>query len=316
MVSRKIQLIAGTTYTVSLPKDWVKKNNLSEKDEVVINETNDKNLVISPIDLQIKSIKEISINVDDYKESIDQILFAMYYFGIEHIKLFSKKEPIKNVRSGIINTLKHMSGTEITYEDKNAMTIDVLLDKSRVDIIQVIYRIGLIIGLSISNIMEGLDINEIKANEEEIDRLFHLLTKIISLSLLDANLLYSSKIKNVSLIPFYFLISKRLENIGDNIYYLAEHLHKSKIPIVHVKELLNFIKIELNRSIRHIMKGFPNIFIRLNDKEIQRVYKLVSNSKNNIIADHLGNVIRYIVDTEEEIVNMSFYSKLISQKEI
>ena len=30
MQRRKIQLIAGTTYSVSLPKDWIRKNNLKE----------------------------------------------------------------------------------------------------------------------------------------------------------------------------------------------------------------------------------------------------------------------------------------------
>ena len=30
MHRRKIQLIAGTTYSISLPKEWVKKNHLKE----------------------------------------------------------------------------------------------------------------------------------------------------------------------------------------------------------------------------------------------------------------------------------------------
>ena len=34
MYRRRLQLIAGATYTVSLPKEWVLKNNLKEKCEV------------------------------------------------------------------------------------------------------------------------------------------------------------------------------------------------------------------------------------------------------------------------------------------
>ena len=47
MERRKIQLIAGSTYTVSLPKSWVIKNNLKEKSQISITENNDRTLVLS-----------------------------------------------------------------------------------------------------------------------------------------------------------------------------------------------------------------------------------------------------------------------------
>ncbi|MBU1604737.1 MAG: AbrB/MazE/SpoVT family DNA-binding domain-containing protein, partial [Nanoarchaeota archaeon] len=253
MHKRKIQLIAGTTYTVSLPKEWVRKNNLKEKNEILLHEKNDRTLIISPHSIEGKKLNEISLNIDEYAPNIDQILFAVYYLGIENISLFSKKELTKDVKSRIRKTIRHMSGTEINYEDKQKITIKVLLDKSKVDITQVFYRISLIIESSISNILEQLDINEIRINENEIDRLYHLIAKIVSLSLIDSNILYSSKIRNVSLIPAYFLIGKKLENIGDNINHLSEYLHKSKINFENKKEILNFIKIELNKSIIYFM---------------------------------------------------------------
>ena len=229
MHRRKIQLIAGTTYSVSLPKEWVRKNNLKEKNEILFYEKNDRTLVISPYAIEGKKLNEISLDIDKYISAIDQILFAVYYLGIENISLFSKKELTKDVKSRIRKTITHMSGTEITYEDKQKITMKVLLDKSKVEIFQVLYRISLIIESSILNILEQLNINEIRINENEIDRLYHLTAKIVSLSLTDSNILYSSKIKNISLIPAYFLISKRLENIGDNINHLSEHLHKNKV---------------------------------------------------------------------------------------
>ena len=282
MHRRKIQLIAGTTYSVSLPKEWIRKNNLKEKNEILFYEKNDRTLVISPHAIERKKLNEISLDIDKYISNIDQILFAVYYLGIENISLFSKKELTTDVKSRIRKTITHMSGTEISYEDKQRITLNVLLDKSKVEIFQVLFRISLIIESSISNILEQLNINEIRINENEIDRLYHLTAKIVSLSLIDSNILYSSKIKNVSLIPAYFLISKRLENIGDNINHLSEYLHKTKVKFENKEEILNFVKMELNRSISYIMSKPSKIFQKIKELELKNY-----NSYIDFLAEKL-----------------------------
>ena len=313
MHRRKIQLIAGTTYSVSLPKEWVRKNNLKEKNEILFYEKNDRTLVISPYAIEGKKLNEISLDIDKYISAIDQILFAVYYLGIENISLFSKKELTKDVKSRIRKTITYMSGTEINYEDKQKITIKVLLDKSKVEIFQVLYRINLIIESSILNILEQLNINEIRINENEIDRLYHLITKIISLSIIDSNILNSSKIKNVSLIPAYFLISKRLENIGDNINHLSEYLHKTKVKFENKNEILNFAKTELNRSISYFMSKSTNIFQKINVDNLRIINDYILKSKDKTIQNYLEDIIRYVVDIEEEIVNISFYNQLIHE---
>ena len=313
MHRRKIQLIAGTTYSVSLPKEWVRKNNLKEKNEILFYEKNDRTLVISPYAIEGKKLNEISLDIDKYISAIDQILFAVYYLGIENISLFSKKELTKDVKSRIRKTITYMSGTEINYEDKQKITIKVLLDKSKVEIFQVLYRISLIIESSILNILEQLNINEIRINENEIDRLYHLITKIILLSIIDSNILNSSKIKNVSLIPAYFLISKRLENIGDNINHLSEYLHKTKVKFENKNEILNFAKTELNRSISYFMSKSTNIFQKINVDNLRIINDYILKLKDKTIQNYLEDIIRYVVDIEEEIVNISFYNQLIHE---
>src|SRR3989338_5662277 len=150
MERRKIQLIAGTTYSVSLPKEWVKKNHLKERSEIIFHEGNDRNLILSHQPMEEKSYNEITLNIDEYISNIDQILFAVYYLGTENVTLFSKSGISKETGARIRKTITHMSGTEISYEDNNKIVVKVLLNKSKVDIVQVIYRISLIIESSVS----------------------------------------------------------------------------------------------------------------------------------------------------------------------
>ncbi len=313
MIRRKIQLIAGTTYSVSLPKEWVRKNNLKEQSEILFYEKGDRSLILSPHSIGDKKPHDISLNIDDYITNIDQILFAVYYLGIENINLFSKKGLTKELEAKIRKTVVHMSGTEISYEDKNKISIKVLLDKSKVDIVHVIYRISLIIDSSIENILAGFDIEEIRLNENEIDRLYHLITKIVTLSLVDSNILQSSGITNIVLVPSYFRISKRLENIADNINHISEYMHGNKASPEGSKEVLRFIKGELSRSINMLIGKQNKIFEKINADKIKEICSIVSKIKDKLILNYLEDIVRYVVDTEEEIVNITFYSSLIKE---
>ena len=316
MERRKIQLIAGTTYSVSLPKKWVKKNSLKQGNEISIIEKSDSNLVISPRSFKEKKLNEISLNVDDYMggegniQNLSPILFACYYIGIEKITLFSKEILSKNIKTKIRKTLLNMSGTEISYEDEQKITIRVLLDKSKIEFSQIIYRIGILIEYSILNLTNQLNINEIRLNENEIDRLYHLAAKMISLSLIDSNILDSSKIKNNSLILSYFLMSKKLENLSDTIYYFSEYINKNKTKTDN-KKIFDFVRNEINRGVKYIVWDHLFIFERIGGEKLDNINELISKIKDKSMQRYFEDIIRYLKDIEDEIVNISFYSQLI-----
>ena len=81
MERRKIQLIANSTYTLSLPKQWVKDNKLKERDEILVHEQNDKTLLLSPDRLGAGKgeINEISLNVDDFLIRIISLMKSTIY---------------------------------------------------------------------------------------------------------------------------------------------------------------------------------------------------------------------------------------------
>ena len=313
MHRRKIQLVAGTTYTVSLPKEWVKKNHLKEKNEIALYEKNDETLVISAQLSENEKMKEISLDADKYASNIDRILFAVYYMGVETINLFSKIGLSKDVKSIIRKTLTHMSGTEISYEDKRKITIKVLLDKSKIDIMQVLYRIYLLLDTSLLNVRDELNIEEIRLNENEIDRLYHLMAKVIMLSLTNSDILHSSKIKNVSLVPSYFLLSKRLEDLGDSINHLSKYMDRKNIMFSDdEKKVIDFLRVELQRSIKHVMRRADKNFEKADAEQVAIIKRYIKTVENKIIRNYLQEMVRHVIDIEDEIINISFYNQLDS----
>src|SRR3989344_6826969 len=307
MDTRKIQLIAGRTYSVSLPKQWVTKNKLKEQDEIAIYEKNVRTLIISPEKLAEKNLEKISINIENYGDNIDQILFALYYLGIEDIELYSKSEMPKEAKASIRRTLTHMSGTEISVEDSKKIVVKVLLDRSKINFLQVIYRVGLINESSISNLQKGkVNIDEIRMNENEVDRLYHLMTKTVSMSLIDSNVLRSSNIGHVSLIPSYFLIGKKLEHIGDNISYLCEYLHRN-LAESKENEIMETVKTELHRSVSQLTKNPDGIFVRITTGQFNFLMGKAMKIRDKAAANYIENIVKLLGDIQEETTNISFY---------
>lgn len=311
-----MQLIAGSTYSVSLPKEWIKKNRLKAGNEILIMEGSDKNITISAHENKVNFLEHITIDTAPYLQNIGQVLYAVYYLGVDKITLCSKNDLTENAKQEIRETLRHMSGTEIIYEDKKRIEISVLLDKSKVTFNHLLSRTALLINDSINNIIERKKISGVKLKEDEIDRLYHLMVKLISVSLIDSKTIKSSGIENVSLIPSLFLISKRLENIGDCIVGLAVALKKSSADRKNSFEVLNLTRNELERSIKHLTKKASSGFSKISPEQIEKTKAEIAKIKDKNTQTLLHTVIRYLGDIEEEVINISFYNNLFNEKEI
>jgi len=316
MEKRRIQLIAGSTYSISLPKNWVTTNNLHEKQDVIIYQKNDKTLVISAKPIDGVDLKEIKLNIDEYSQDIHQIIYAVYYLGIETISLNSDKDLTKDVKTRIRKTLAHMAGTEISYEDKRTIIIKVLLDRSKVEVNQILYRISLLLEFSIENILGDANLGENEFTENEIDRLYHLLTKITSLSLINSSILQSSGIKNITLVHSYFRIAKKLEKMGDHIYRLCIKSRPFRDEIREQRELLEFIREKLTTGINYLLKKQDEKFERTPEGTLHEIYAKVSLLSNTEYGLQLDEIVHYIEDLEEEILNISFYKRLIEERKL
>jgi phosphate uptake regulator len=309
---RKIQLVAGSTYSVSLPKKWVVDNRLDESREVLIEENLEGFLTMVPENLHLPDTKTIFINAKDYKGDLDSVIFTVYYLGSDSLFIHFEEPPTKKIETRIKKVVKYMSGTEMVYESNNNIAIQFYLDKSKVNINQLIYRISLIIEHSLNQLAtRPIKIKEMEENEDEVDKLYHLLLKIITISLKDSKVLQSSNIKNVLFIPSYFVIAQKLETINDIIYHLAKYLHENKLQKCrHAEEIAQHGIKELQRCIKHILKDYPTIFRKQDDAFINESEKLFENIKDPEVKEWAHRIFTNLDQLGKEIINISFYRQI------
>jgi phosphate transport system protein len=308
---RKLQLIAGSTYSVSLPKEWVKDLNLKPQQELILNEDENRNLTIFPGDFVLKDVSSVEIFVEDYFEKLEQIICSLYYYGFDDIKLKSKTKFSLEIKRKIRETLLDLSGAEIVYEDQKEIQIKVMFNELNWNLFQIFYRINLIIQSTIENLLGNFDWKEIQMNEDEIDRLYNLSVKIITSAVGNRNILISSGIKDLKIIPSLFLISKRLENVADNFKKIGSLMKKEKIKVEELKEILEFISLKLNGFILYLMNEKKKIFEIISEKEKIKFKKKISEIKHRVLETVLDENLKYLGNIQEEIISIDIFKKFV-----
>ncbi|MCA9477671.1 MAG: hypothetical protein KC535_00810 [Nanoarchaeota archaeon] len=307
---RKIQFIGKSTYTLSLPKSWITSLNLKQQQELLLLENADKTLTISADTAVPQSQTEISLVLDEYPD-LSSLILAAYYRGFETIHLVVKQSFSHDQKRIIRNTLLNLSGTEIVDEQTDKITLKVMLDLQKINFLQLLYRLSLIIDSSIDLLINKIDWQEVKLNEDEIDRLYHAAVKIITVSLDDHRILSSSGIGSVQLIPSYFLISKRLENIADKVKLIARLSEKKAVDISESKKILGFLKEELSRTCKYLVGPQKRPFHKLAEESLSNIE---TDIKKIVLVDlqaHLKEILRHVASIQDEVGVVSFNKRII-----
>ena len=209
-----------------------------------------------------------------------------------------------------------MSATEVVSEDSKKIVLNVLIDKSKVNANNLLSRIGLILHSSIRNCSEKTDLEEIQRNEMEIDRLFHLVSKIIIVSLIDSSVMQSSGIKHNFFVVPYFIVAKKLENIADEIEDLALYIKKNRHKPKEVEKLLSGVQLFVKKHIVFPVTSTEPGFSLPSKEEKAKTEVEISKISDPEIRSTVRMIYRLLYDIQEELVNISFYNKLLKEKVI
>ncbi len=131
--TRKVQKTGGSTYIVSLPREWIDKHGIQAKDIIGILSQPDGNLLITPYISSEKLVRGKKFDVDEIKNSdfLFRLLVGAYIMGYNIIEVKSSKKIESQIRDTVINFRKITIGTEIIEETDNNIIIKDLLDPKK-----------------------------------------------------------------------------------------------------------------------------------------------------------------------------------------
>jgi len=295
---RKVQMVGYSTFSVSLPKEWVKEVGIKPGDVVSVIRLDDGSLKIQPgISREEKPARRI-VNVDrcDAPNLLRRIIVALYVIGADSIIITSKTGLTTKQIEEVKKAVSSLNGFGIVEQTSNYIAVQSFVDPTKFPIDGLLRRLHTITSYMLESSYKAIVkksediVNEVLMAEEEMDKIYWMAVR---------QLLYASKrmdvakkigLENVMNIAGNRLVTKLIEKIGD----YAENMAKQAQILVEKMAK----GIELNQA--HVEEL---------ERDTYRTLELYKNSFNSLLNKDTilaNNVINQSYDLERELNEKSF----------
>jgi len=297
---RKLQVTGGSTFIISLPKNWATKNELKRGSSMVVREEDDGSLTISPASFPKKEKQEeayIKVSQTENPEAFMRTAISAYLNGFNILHLHSQGQKV--LSSKLRNHLKHFArnylvGTEIVIDTPTDLTLQVLLNYPELTVQNALSRMA-IIGSSMHKeaiiALTKLDYPSAKAvidTDREVNRFGLYIVRLLKLAVSNQRVVKEIGLTNQKECLGYRLIAKAVERTADHATKIAENTLLLKDPIN--EELLEKIA---------TLSGLANLMF---ENSIGALFKNDFNLAENVI-ERLDQVHRLEKETVRHLPN-------------
>jgi len=235
MVTRKVQKVGRSTYTVSLPHDWVETRKITPKTEMDIQSLPDGSLKVSTHD-SIKGETKIKEIVMKFKEPDPGFLIrrtlAAYLSNFDVLKLDLSGISLEaSGREKIRRMIKNkMAGGEIIEESVNHMTIQILLrpyefplDKLLLRMATMTYDMILDIGKAIDKMDKNI-LKDVIERDEDVDKFYFMGGRWLTNMISEHSAPKSYGIKEAKDCLEYRIVFRHIERVADHAIRIASKI--------------------------------------------------------------------------------------------
>ena len=312
--TRKVQKTGGSTYIVSLPREWIDKHGIQVKDTVGILSQPDGNLLITPYISSEKLVREKKFDVDEIKNSdfLFRLLVGAYIMGYNIIEVKSSKKIESPIRDTVRDFRKITIGTEIMEETDNNIIIKDLLDPKEMPFEKTIRRMYILANGMHEDALKALETGDkrlaekVIESDDEIDRLNWLVERQAHIVLQDIILCQKLDITLEDASNYKF-ISRFLERIADHAVKIARNvllIDYQKIDKGLYKNIMNASKISLDLLNMSLDAWLQNSLTLANEniestKKLAKVCNTIKINPNSEYLVEIGFIIESIRRTGE-----------------
>jgi phosphate uptake regulator len=324
MEVRRIQQTGGSSFIITLPKEWIKSVNLKKNDPIGIKIKPEGTLIITPklTTESEQTTKEFEVTDKTDKTRLLRKLIGANISGYTYIVIKSNERIPTKIRDTIRNFTNSTIGQEIIEETDKTIIVKDLLNPTEMPFERTIKRMYIIVkGMheDVLNYILSKDENIIKDIDErdnDVDKLHWLVAR--QHNILTQNLSLGEKMDiKPGKSTTYFLISRIIERIGDHEVKIIRNVQKNPNQIID-KNILNKIQQASKKSLDIFNKSINSFFkkdINESNENIEEVYELekMCDEINTIALKQEGGkslTIGYITDSIRRIAE---YSQDISE---
>lgn len=313
METRKIIAFGKSSYVLSLPKDWLEKNNLNKGDVLYVSEELNK-LCLSPAEDKGEH-EPVEIKVDTDGKSLDYIKREVISAYINNVNIiYLSGADLKKKSKGIRQILHGLVALEIIQESSDKIIAKDFLNMKDISIVNLMRKVDIIIRsmmIDSKNTLLGKEAEDLDQRDDDVNRLVFLVFRTVKAALSDPSIMKSVKMDLVSLMNSWNF-AFNLEKSADSVKRLARIFTKLQLKKQQENELVSiFSRIEKNYL--DTMKAYYNrdrtLAFNVSDeyKDIMRAIDSFFDNvgEQNVIYDLVGQL-RALMSTVHALTRISY----------
>jgi phosphate uptake regulator len=240
---RKLQVTGGSTFILSLPKEWATKNELKRGSSMIVREEEDGSLSIAPSTFPKKEKQDeafIKANQNDNPDAIMRTAISAYLNGynVLHVRAVGQKVLSSKVRNHLKTFARHyLVGTEIVIDTPTDLTLQVLLNYPELTVQNALSRMSIIASSMHKEAMAALrklDYQSAKAvieTDREVNRFGLYIVRLLKLAVNNQRIVKEIGLTNQKECLGYRLIAKSVERSADHATKIGEDTLLLKEPV-------------------------------------------------------------------------------------
>jgi phosphate uptake regulator len=297
METRKVQVTGGSTYTVSIPKEWATENGIDAGSTVAFHPDGDTLVLTRETD---EGHTEGELDVSSLEgDDLVRAVMTMYVSGFDVITL-SADRITTDQRRFIRDATANIVGLEVLEETSDRVVLQDLLDSSELSIHNAITRMRLIATSMLKDAVTALVENDadfahdVIERDSDVDRLWYLVSRIFRATLRSPTAAEELGLPRETCFD-YHSSARQLERIAD---------HAAKIAQVSLD--LGAVSPEVGTALRELHGEAATVIEDAMDALLEDdpddATRLANDARNSIldIDEYTRNVDELLHDLEPE----------------
>lgn len=289
MELRKLIAFGKATYSITLPKKWVKENALVKGDLILVQEKSPEKLEISPkLTDQQELIKETTLQVTN--KTLEEIKIELISAYINDYSVINLIGDLRGKVGQVRDMLNELIGLEIMEVSNNKIMAKVFSDVTNTHVHHIIRRISLITKTMFDDLQS---VFHQKGNQEplahsdmEINRQTFFATRVLTKAIKSAYFRGSIKMELTETV-FALKVIDYQERIADNLKnvarYCVEGCIMKKTSPAHTKKIISFLE-QIDVEYDHAIKAYVT-----KDKKLALDVVMDSNDMRAKLREYMKN---------------------------
>ena len=278
METRKVQVTGGSTYTVSIPKEWATENGIGGG-SVVEFHPEGETLLLTPQrdDEKVEGTLDITGLAG---EELMRAVVTMYVSGFDIVTLETAQVTAAQRRT-IRDATQGLVGLEVIGETSERVRLQDLLDSSELSMHNAITRMRLVSTTMLADAVAALveDDDELAADvvqrDDDVDRLWSMVSRVFRSVLRDPSAAASIGLDRETAFD-YHSSARQLERVADHAAKIATHAQTLGEPPADAADALEALLAEATDIVEMGMEA-------LLEDDSERATELANDARQRVV---------------------------------